>query len=63
MTGLSEEDIRTRAYVLWKDAGEPFGKMDNFWYEAERQLLAERSNGRGDAGHTDGPSDDVKATT
>ena len=43
MAGLSEEDIRVRAYKLWKEAGEPAGKMDTFWYEAEKQLLKERS--------------------
>jgi len=43
MAGLSEEDIRVRAYQLWKEAGEPAGKMDTFWYEAEKQLLIERS--------------------
>jgi len=42
MPGLSEEDIRLRAYKLWEAAGKPHGKMDTFWYEAERQLLAER---------------------
>ena len=43
MAGLSEEDIRMRAYALWQKAGEPRDKMDVFWYEAEKQLLAERS--------------------
>ncbi|MFL5239356.1 MAG: DUF2934 domain-containing protein [Rhizomicrobium sp.] len=43
MPGLSEEDIRRRAYELWRAAGEPSGRMDTFWYEAEKQLLAERS--------------------
>ena len=42
MTSLSEEDIRHRAYHLWKEAGEPRGEMDTFWYEAEKELLAER---------------------
>lgn len=42
MAGLSEEDIRNRAYVLWQQAGEPPGRMDTFWYEAEKELLAER---------------------
>jgi hypothetical protein len=44
MFSVTEELIRTRAYELWKAAGEPEGngKMDAFWYEAERQLLAER---------------------
>lgn len=43
MINLSEEDIRIRAYELWRAAGEPSGEMDAFWYEAEKQLLAERS--------------------
>jgi hypothetical protein len=42
MTSLSEEDIRGLAYRLWQEAGEPAGKMDAFWYEAEKVLLAER---------------------
>ncbi|WP_342737408.1 DUF2934 domain-containing protein [Bradyrhizobium sp. B117] len=42
MAGLSEEEIRVRAYHLWTEAGEPAGQMDTFWYEAEKQLLAER---------------------
>ncbi len=44
MAGLSEEDIRARAYELWNNAAEPREKMDVYWYEAEKQLLAERSN-------------------
>lgn len=43
MPGLSEEDIRTRAYELWRAAREPSGRMDTFWYKAEKELLAERS--------------------
>jgi hypothetical protein len=43
MTGLTEEEIRKRAYEIWKGAGEPSGKMDTFWYLAEKELLAERS--------------------
>ncbi|MCK1477718.1 hypothetical protein ACVWZZ_008361 [Bradyrhizobium sp. LM6.10] len=42
MASLSEEEIRNRAYHLWKEAGEPAGTMDTFWYEAEKELLAER---------------------
>ena len=42
MAGLSEDDIRNRAYHLWKEASEPPGAMDTFWYEAEKELLAER---------------------
>ncbi|MGY3341995.1 hypothetical protein ACVWZ4_004373 [Bradyrhizobium sp. USDA 4472] len=40
--GLTEEDIRTRAYILWEKAGQPAGQMDNFWYMAEKELIEER---------------------
>ena len=43
MASLSEEAIRDRAYHLWREAGEPAGRMDTFWYAAERELLAERT--------------------
>lgn len=43
MVGLSEKDIRNRAYHLWKQAGEPAGAMDSLWYKAEADLLAERA--------------------
>jgi hypothetical protein len=43
MAGLGEEEIRKRAYELWRTAGEPAGKMDIFWYEAEKELVTERS--------------------
>jgi hypothetical protein len=39
---LTEEDIRTRAYILWEAAGQPAGQMDIFWYQAEKELIAER---------------------
>ena len=42
MKGLTEELIRQRAYRLWQAAGEPYGKMDTFWYAAEKELLQER---------------------
>jgi hypothetical protein len=42
MTHPYEDDIRTRAYKLWEAAGKPEGRMDEFWYEAERQLKAEQ---------------------
>lgn len=43
MTGLTEDDIRKRAFEIWKGAGEPDGMMTTFWYQAEKELLAERS--------------------
>ncbi|MGF6432506.1 MULTISPECIES: DUF2934 domain-containing protein [Bradyrhizobium] len=43
MPGPSEQEIRTRAYELWKDAGEPQGNMDQLWYQAEKELLARKA--------------------
>ncbi len=43
MLGPTEEQIRIRAYDLWKAAGEPDGKMDRLWYQAESELLHERA--------------------
>jgi DUF2934 family protein len=42
MTDLPEQDIRHRAYRLWQAAGEPEGRADRFWYQAEKEILAER---------------------
>ncbi|WP_245286145.1 DUF2934 domain-containing protein [Bradyrhizobium sp. WSM1417] len=28
MAGLTEQEVRKRAYEIWKGAGEPSGKMD-----------------------------------
>ena len=59
MPGPTEQEIRTRAYELWKDAGEPPGKMDQLWYQAEKELLARRtSNGEApcDINRHNGPS-------
>jgi Protein of unknown function (DUF2934) len=42
MPGLTEDDIRSRAYLLWEKAGQPAGQMDMYWYEAEKELIAER---------------------
>jgi hypothetical protein len=44
MRTLTEEDIRARAYKLWKAAGEHHTKMDAFWYQAEKELLADRAS-------------------
>jgi mannitol/fructose-specific phosphotransferase system IIA component (Ntr-type) len=37
-----EQAIRLRAYRYWDTAGRPAGRADQFWYEAERDLLADR---------------------
>jgi len=44
LLGPTEEEIRIRAYLLWKEAGEPGCRMDIFWYQAESKLLQERAN-------------------
>jgi len=43
MRALTEEEIRKRACQLWKVAEQnnPYIKMDAFWYQAEKELLAE----------------------
>ncbi len=43
MARPTEEEIRFKAYQLWKDAGEPKGQMDTFWYQAEMELIKEGS--------------------
>jgi len=37
MPAPTEEDIRKRAYHLWKSAGKPNGNPDDFWYQAEKR--------------------------
>ncbi|MBR1153617.1 DUF2934 domain-containing protein [Bradyrhizobium sp. JYMT SZCCT0428] len=44
MADLTEDKIRRRAFELWKEAGEPSGMMETFWYRAERELLQQRSD-------------------
>jgi Protein of unknown function (DUF2934) len=43
MVSPSMEEIRSKAYQLWKHAGEPEGQSDAFWYEAEKKLLRNRT--------------------
>ena len=43
MRALTEEEIRKRAYELWEVAKQNYIKMDVFWYQAEKELLAERA--------------------
>ncbi|KWV56785.1 hypothetical protein AS156_03700 [Bradyrhizobium macuxiense] len=53
MRTLTEQDIRTRAYRLWRAAGEPNKAMDAFWYKAEKELLEERTKDKGRSGRSD----------
>jgi Protein of unknown function (DUF2934) len=43
MAASTEEDIRKRAYHLWKLAGEPNGNPDEFWYQAEKEIIKENA--------------------
>jgi Protein of unknown function (DUF2934) len=39
---LTEEQIRTLAFELWRNAGEREGEVEKFWYQAEKELLRRR---------------------
>ena len=39
-----EEAIRELAYVKWEEAGCPSGDGHDFWLDAEREVVAARSN-------------------
>jgi hypothetical protein len=36
----TDEQIRTRAWQLWEEAGRPEGRDEEFWYEAEKEVGA-----------------------
>jgi hypothetical protein len=38
---VDEAKIRDRAYQLWDQAGQPEGREQEFWYDAERELAEE----------------------
>ena len=42
MKTFNDDDVRDRAFALWAEAGKPRGKIDQFWYRAEKELEAER---------------------
>ena len=43
----TDEQIRERAYQLWEKFGKPEGRTDEFWHQAEQELLnEERSSQR-----------------
>ena len=43
MAASTEEDIRKRAYHLWKSAGEPVGNPDEFWNQGEKEIMKENA--------------------
>jgi Protein of unknown function (DUF2934) len=42
MTNPSQKDVQRRAYQLWEGAGQPKGRDQEFYLEAERRLKDER---------------------
>lgn len=41
MQTIEHDKIRDRAYQLWDQAGQPEGREQEFWYDAERELAEE----------------------
>jgi hypothetical protein len=39
-----EQRIRERAYELWMQHGSLPGRADDYWYQAEREILEQQSN-------------------
>ena len=39
--GSKEEQIRTRAYYLWEQAGDPKGAPDEYWEQARAEIEKE----------------------
>ena len=42
-----EERIRERAYELWMRHGSIHGRADDYWYQAEREILGKGDEGEG----------------
>ena len=42
MQTLDQEKIRDRAFQLWDRAGQPEGREQDSWYDAERELAEEQ---------------------
>jgi hypothetical protein len=62
MTNL-EEAIRERAYYLWSADGQPEGKADIYWLNAQRDVLATSLENSSSNPATSAPKDPVSATT
>ena len=41
MQTMDQEKVRDRAYQLWDRAGQPEGRDQEFWFDAERELAEE----------------------
>jgi hypothetical protein len=60
ITEGNHDGIRELAYQLWLDAGQPEGRDDEFWYQAERQLA---ENGEIDSSAEQGSVDKPSLVT
>jgi hypothetical protein len=40
-TSFDTDKVRDRAYQLWDRAGQPEGREQEFWFDAERELAEE----------------------
>jgi hypothetical protein len=38
MHDIEQDKVRDRAFQLWDEAGQPDGREQEFWYQAEREL-------------------------
>ena len=57
-----DETIRERAYYLWSADGQPEGKADVYWLNAQRDVLT-TSLESSTSSATTAPTDPVSATT
>ncbi len=57
-----DETIRERAYYLWSADGQPEGKADVYWLNAQRDVLTTSLEGSSSSA-TIAPTDSVSATT
>jgi len=46
---ISDDAIRTRAYLIWEREGRPSGREYEHWVQAQIELEAELSKGNGGA--------------
>jgi hypothetical protein len=58
-----DETIRERAYYLWSADGQPEGKADIYWLNAQRDVLATSLESSSSNSATTALMDSVSATT
>jgi hypothetical protein len=58
-----DETIRERAYYLWSADGQPEGKADVYWLNAQRDVLATSLESSSSNSAATAPTDPVSATT